>query len=579
MNPQPSPWNLSDITPRNLEAALQQIERQIRAFEKERPTLTPRVSAPHFLKLIRQLEQLTRDASVLGAYAELHWAENSADQKAQALRSRVDQFLRKLSNRLLFFDLWFKKALPEKKARELLKASGPYRYHFEQVRKTAPYTLLENEEKIIQIKDGTGVNALRTVYDMLTSQFRYMVQSKELAQEEVLSLVHHASPKARREAYTALLSKYASFRDPLGEVYRNIILDWKEECLGLRGYKTPMQVRNIANDIPDKAVEALLRVCQRNYSVFQRYFTVKKRALKLRTFARFDLYAPISVTPEKKIPYHEALRLVLSTFEEFSPAFRAAAEAIVQKQHVHSRVQPNKRTGAFCSSVTTQILPYVLLSYTGKLRDVFTIAHELGHGVHDILAKKQTEFTFQATLPLAETASTFGEMLLSERLLDLYPEQRKAYLFQKLDDLYATIPRQAGFILFEKKAHEQIPQGCTLQELSSQYLADLRKQFGSSMAVPELFANEWLYISHIFHTPFYCYAYAFGNLFVLSLYEQYRREGKAFVPKMVRLLSRGGSASPVELTKEMGVDICSEAFWQQGFAMIERLVKEAERMV
>ena len=280
---------------------------------------------------------------MLGAYAELHWAENSADQKAQALRSRVDQFLRKLSNRLLFFDLWFKKVLPEKKAKELLKASGLYRYHFEQVRKTAPYTLLENEEKIIQIKDGSGVNAL--------------VQGKELAQEEVLSLVHHASPKARREAYMALLSKYASFRDPLGEIYRNIILDWKEECLGLRGYKTPMQVRNIANDIPDKAVEALLRVCERNYRVFQCYFAVKKRALKLRTFARFDLYAPIAITSEKKIPYHEALQLVLSTFEEFSPAFRSAAEAIVQKQHVHSRVQPNKRTGAFCSSITTKILP------------------------------------------------------------------------------------------------------------------------------------------------------------------------------------------------------------------------------
>lgn len=574
----PASWDLADIAPKSTESAFRRIKQQVAAFEKERRSLTKDIAPKKFLALAQQLESLVAETARLGVYAELHFAEDSSHQQAQAFRSHVETFLTAMNTRLLFFDLWFK-ALPEPKAKELIAASGAYAYHFQHLRKFRKYALQENEEKIIQIKDVTGVSALCTVYETLTSQFRYRLGGKELTQEELLRKVRAPSPALRKEAYSLLLSTYKNVRDPLGEIYRSIVIDWREEHLGLRGYKNALEVRNLANDIPAEAVEALLRVCQKNYPIFQRHFAAKKKALGLKRFTRFDLYAPLAAGGrERTISYAQAVDFVLETFGSFSAEFREAASAILAQNHIHSRVQPNKRTGAFCSSVTTKIAPYILLSYTGKLQDLFTLAHELGHGVHDILASQQTELTFQAPLPLAETASTFAEMLLSERLLYLYPEQTKSYLFDKLDDLYATIARQAGFVLFEKKAHELIPQGGTLQELSSLYLADLRKQFGSRIAVDELFAHEWLYISHIFRTPFYCYAYAFGNLLVLSLYEQYRREGKAFVPKVIRFLSRGGSASPLTVTKEVGVDICSEQFWQQGFTLIERMVTEAERL-
>jgi len=203
---------------------------------------------------------------------------------------------------------------------------------------------------------------------------------------------------------------------------------------------------------------------------------------------------------------------------------------------------------------------------------VSTLAHELGHGVHMTLSQKQTEFTMDACLPLAEAASIFSEMLLSEQMMKLNPRAAKQMIFTKLDDLYASIIRQAGFIEFEKKAHEMIKDGRTTDEISAVYLTDLRKQLGPKVIVDDLFAYEWAYIPHIFHTPFYCYAYAFGNLLTLALYEMYKEKGPAFAERIVEMLSKGGSESPVEITKAIGVDITSELFWQKGFEAIKQMI-------
>ena len=205
-----------------------------------------------------------------------------------------------------------------------------------------------------------------------------------------------------------------------------------------------------------------------------------------------------------------------------------------------------------------------------------TIAHELGHGVHYILASKQTEFTHDASLPLAETASIFAEMLLTEKMMKEDPARAKELLYFKLEDIYASVIRQAGFVMFEKKAHEMIAEGKTIDELNITYLSNLKKQLGSKVQVDPIFAYEWTYIPHIFHTPFYCYAYAFGNLLVLSLWEMYQEKGPLFAEKIIEMLAKGSSQSPIEITKAIGVDICSEEFWQKGFEVIEKMIKEVE---
>ena len=570
-----SSWDLSEIKPVNLQKAFQEIETKTKQIEKRRPHLKGSISSKDFHSLLSDLERIQILNSKMGVYAQLWFAEDSSNQKASALLSQVENFLTKINNRLLFFGLWFKK-LPEKEATKLINSSGKYRYFLEKMYKSKPYLLQEQEEKIINLKDVTGVSALNSIYNILCSQFQFEFEGKKIGQEQLLTSVRSSCLKKREATYRTLLEKYKSYKDIIGEIYRNIATDWREENIHLRGHSSPINVRNFGNDIPDKAVEALLKVCERNEPLFQRFFELKRKKLGLKKMRRFDLYAPLQKNKEKKIPFADAVTTVLDTFHDFSPAFHQEALNIIAAGHIHSKVQKNKDTGAFCCSVTAKLNPYVLLNYSGTLRDVSTLAHELGHGIHHNLARAHTEFTFHAPLPLAETASIFSEMVLSERLLKKYPGRAENLLFIKLEELYASIIRQAGFVRFEIKAHALLEEGKTIDEISTVYLHDLRKQLGPKVEIDDIFAYEWCYIPHIFHTPFYCYAYAFGNLLTLALYETYKEKGSAYADKIVEMLAKGGSQSPLEITKAVGVDITSEKFWQGGFDVIAQMLKKVE---
>ena len=572
---QQSSWDLSEIRPKNIEQLFKEIDAKTQAIEKQRSQLTEKISVLHFLSLLKKIEEIHILNSKLGVYAQLWFAEDSSNQKASALLSQTENFLTKISNRLLFFGLWFKQ-LSDHSAERLIKSSGNYSYFLLKMRKSKPYVLKENEEKIINLKDISGVSALNSIYSILASQFQFDLEGKKVGQEKLLTLVRNPSPQKRKVAYLTLLKKYKEQKDIIGEIYRNIITDWREENVHLRGYETPISVRNLANDIPDQAIAALLRVCEKNESLFQDFFELKRKKIGLKEMRRFDLYAPLGNKKEKEIPYHDAVVTVLEVFKDFSSAFFLEATHIIDANHIHSNIQKNKDTGAFCCSVNAKLNPYVLLNYAGTLRDVSTLAHELGHGIHHNLARNQTEFTFHAPLPLAETASIFSEMVLSERLLEKYPERTKDLLFIKLDELYASIIRQAGFVRFEMKAHKMLEEGKTIDEMSAVYLQDLRRQLGPKVVVDDIFAYEWCYIPHIFHTPFYCYAYAFGNLLTLALYEKYKEEGSSFANKIVEMLAKGGSASPTEITRAVGVDITSEEFWQGGFEVIKKMLKRVE---
>jgi len=566
-----SSWDLSEVKPENVQKVFAKIEAIAKKIEKKRLQLQNSISSKDFLSLLAALEELQILNSKLGVYAQLWFAEDSSNQNASALLSQVENFLTKINNRLLFFGLWFKQ-LPDKEALRLIRSSGKYSYFLEKMHKSKPYILKEEEEKIINIKDVTGVSALNSIYNILCSQFQFEFEGRKLGQEELLTFVRNPSPKRREAAYRTLLEKYRAHKDIIGEIYRNITTDWREENIHLRGYKSPINVRNQGNDIPDKAVEALLKVCERNEHLFHRFFEMKRKKIGLKKMLRFDLYAPLQPKKEKEIPYHEGVSTVLETFKDFSALFHQEALNILDADHVHSRLQKNKDTGAFCCSVTAKLNPYVLLNYSGTLRDVSTLAHELGHGIHHNLAREHTEFTFHAPLPLAETASIFSEMVLSERLLKKYPDRAKDMLFVKLDEIYASIIRQAGFVRFEIKAHKMLEEGKTIDEISKVYLQDLRKQLGPKIIVDDIYAYEWCYIPHIFHTPFYCYAYAFGNLLTLALYETYKEKGPAYADKIIAMLAEGGSRSPLEITKAVGVDITSEQFWQSGFEVIKKMI-------
>jgi oligoendopeptidase F len=340
-----------------------------------------------------------------------------------------------------------------------------------------------------------------------------------------------------------------------------------------------MAVRNLTNDIPDKAVDALLDVARKNSGIFQRYFKMKAKVLGLDKLRRYDIYAPVAGA-EKTFEFDSATKMVFESFNEFEPRVGELARRVFEENHVDSEVRKGKRDGAFCWSVLPDLAPWVLLNYQGRARDVATMAHELGHAIHSMLAAHHSTFTFHSSLPLAETASTFGEMMLTDRLLVEEPDEavRRDILFKQVDDAYATIMRQSYFALFEKEAHEMVVNNASVDEISVAYFENLKEQFGDSLELSDEFKWEWVSIPHIYHTPFYVYAYSFGQLLVLSLYQQFKREGESFKPKYLKILSAGGSEAPAKILSEAGIDIESVAFWQGGFDVVDGLVKQLEEL-
>jgi oligoendopeptidase F len=286
------------------------------------------------------------------------------------------------------------------------------------------------------------------------------------------------------------------------------------------------------------------------------------------------------VKSEKKYDYDKAAQIVLDSFNDFDPQFAALAQRVFDNRHLDSEVRKGKRGGAFCWSTTPGLTPWVMLNYQGRADDVATMAHELGHAIHSMLASSHSVLDFQSNLPLAETASTFGEMMLVDKLLKTEGDEsvRRDLIFRQVDDAYATIMRQVFFALFEREAHELIDKGASVDELAEAYLKNLKSQFGDAVEVSDEFRWEWVSIPHIYEVPFYVYAYAFGQLLVFALYKQFKAEGEAFKPRYVKILSTGGSMAPVKLLAEAGIDVNQASFWQGGFDVIAELVDQLEKL-
>ena len=577
-------WSLSDLfsgKPEEIEAAFSRLEALVQEFEALRPSLRPELPAEEFLKMAQKMEAIQELGYRLYGYAGLSFAANTQDQNALTLIGRVEQFLAEMSNRILFFSLWWK-ALDDENAARLMKDAGDFTYWLEEMRHFKPYTLSEPEEKIINLKNVTGASAIERLYDSYTNRYTFRLEVdgevKELTRGELMVYVRQHDPDLRARAYQELYRVYGNDGAILGQMYQALARDWRNENLILRGYASPIAVRNLANDIPDDVVETLLEVCRRNTSIFQRYFRLKARWLGMDRLRRYDIYAPVARS-DKRYEFERAAEMVLDSFQQFDPQFSALARRVFEENHLDSEVRKGKQSGAFCSTVNPRITPWVLLNYQGRADDVATMAHELGHAIHSMMAADHSIFTFHASLPLAETASTFGEMMLVDRLLAEEPDEavRRDMLFRQVDDSYATIQRQAFFALFEKQAHEMVHQNASVDEMAAAYLENLKEQFGDAVEVSDDFRWEWVSIPHIYSTPFYVYAYAFGQLLVLSLYRQFKQEGEAFKPRFKKILAAGGSMAPAKLLAEAGIDIHQAAFWQGGFAVIDELVSQLEQ--
>ncbi len=581
---EPSRWTLKDLFPSDKawDDAFDELQQAVAQFERHRDELQPDLDPDTLRAWLRELEAIYTLAARVMSYAQLRFSENTQDPNALAMVGKARQLMAQLENRLLFFDLWWKQ-LPEEQAERLLQSVGErYRYFLEYKRLFRPYTLSEPEERVINLKNVSGVSALRSVYSTLTNAYTFPFEVdgevKRLTRGELTRYVRDPKPETRARAYQTLFQVFMEDKQTLAQIYQAVTQDWYNEQILLRGHRRPISARNLVNHLPDEVVDTLLDVTRRNVGVFQRFFQLKARVLGMPRLRRYDIYAPIEPS-EREFTLDEAMALILDAFRAFDPRFAAMAQRVLDEGHLDSEVRPGKTSGAFCLTALPGLTPWVLVSFQGRIADVATLAHELGHAIHGMMAAHHSVFTFHAPLPLAETASTFGELLVLDYLLqhETDPRARREILFGYLDSNYATIVRQAYFALFEILAHERFPQGATAEAIAQGYYDLLVEQFGDAVELSDEFRWEWIMIPHFYRVPFYVYAYAFGQLLVLALYRRYQQEGDAFKPVYFRLLEAGGSRAPMDILAEAGVDPRDPAFWQQGFDILDEWVTALAR--
>ena len=539
----------------------------------------------HLLSGLERMEAISENAHRVAAYSGLLYAADTSSTVHRQLQQKIEQRMTALQNVLLFFDLeWLE--LSDEDAEKLIEHPllAEYRHYLRAERRYRPHRLSEPEEKVVNEKDVTGRGAWSRLFTELTSSLTFPVerggQTRDLSLAETLALYHEPDRELRRKAHDSLFSVLERNGQVLTFTYDTLVQDGL--TMGrLRGYPNPMTPRHLSNEVDAESVDQMMKVVEANYGIAHEYFQLKRRLVGLDELTIYDQYAPIGAKRET-YTYEQARRSILEAFGKFSPEFADVARRFFDGRWIDAELRRGKRGGAFCMSPSPQVHPYVLCNYTDNLRDAMTVAHELGHGIHGYLSLGQKLVNYHPTLPLAETASVFGEMLVFDHLVEQVADEstRLGLLCGKIEDTFATVFRQNVLTRFEQAAFEGGRAGrLTAEALQEAWISANAPYYGDSVRMTEGYRWGWSYIPHFIHSPFYCYSYVFGELLVLALYGMYREQGSAFVPEYRRLLEAGGSATPAELLAPLGVDFRDPSFWQKGFAELSRLVAWANDLV
>jgi oligoendopeptidase F len=585
-------WDLSDLfsshdDPR-IEATLNDCHARAEAFAARfRPAMEhpETLTAAPLLDALKELEVIYEALGRIGSYAGLLYAADTANPNYQNLEQRVEQRSTEIRNLLLFFEIQWLKA-DDPIASPLIgdPSLKTYSHYLGSLRRFRPHTLTEPEEKIINEKDNTGRNAFGRLFSEVTSSLTFALEKdgkkEDLNLSRVLSLLHEPDRILRQRAMDTLYEGLSQHGQVLTFIYDTLIQDHLTMD-HLRHYPHPMVQRHLFNEIDGVAVDTMMQVAESNYSLGRDYFKLKARLLGLTSLALHDQYAPVG-KEVRPFPYALAQQIILEAFGAFTPEFREIASEFFAKHWIDAEVRKGKRGGAFCASPSPLLHPYILCNYTDNLRDVMTVAHELGHGLHGCLSREQSYFNYDTPLTTAETASVFGEMLVFDYLLERQTDSQVqiALLAGKLEDIFATVFRQNVLTRFEEAAFAaRKERRLTPELLGALWLEANDKYYGDAVEMPDDYRWGWSYIPHFIHSRFYCYSYVFGQLLVLALYRMYREAGQSFVPKYLALLESGGSDSPEALLNPLGVNIHDANFWQKGFEEIRGLVKRLDDMV
>jgi oligoendopeptidase F len=518
-------------------------------------------------------------------FAGLVHAAKTDDPKHGALYAKVQEKNTTINQHLIFFDLeWVK--VDDESAKRLIRSPelAKYRHYLEEKRLWKPHYLSEPEEKLNDKKNVTGRNAFVRLFDESVSTMQFPYESDEgtqsLSQQQILAKLYDADRSVRQRAAAGLTSGLQENARLLTYVFNNLVLDHKLDY-EMRGFKDPMAPRHLANEITPTVVDALMTAAERHHDTVHRYYRLKAKLLGLDQLYDYDRYAPL-FEDLPRCDWPQAQQIVQESYSAFSPRAGEIVNQFFDKNWIDAELRPGKRGGAFSAGAVPSVHPYILMNYTDKLRDVMTLAHELGHGLHQYLSRPVGYLQCHTPLTTAEMASVFGEMLTFQRLQEVYtdPRTRLAMLCSKIEDGFATVFRQIVLTRFEQKLHHaRAEQGeLPTDRINELWMEANRPMHGDVVKLTDGYAWWWLYIGHFIHVPFYCYAYAFGELLVLALVQKYKQEGPAFVPKYLELLSSGGSDVPHVLLGKLGVDVNDPGFWELGLKLLGGMVAEAEQL-
>jgi oligoendopeptidase F len=584
-------WDLSDLFSGHDDPRIPDTQRAVeevtRAFAgRYRGTIhTPGgPTAGHLLEGLRALESIEETIARVTTYASLLYAADSLRPQHQDLHQRVEQWVTGIRNLLLFFHLeWLD--LEEPVAARLLAdpVLAGYRHYLSHNRRYRPHKLSEAEERVVNEKDNTGRRAFGRLFTELTSSLSFPLELdgtvRDLTMSEVLALLHRPDRGLRARAMETLYEILARNELVLTFSYNTLLQDHLTMDR-LRGYADPMAERHLENEIAPEAVEQMMAITEANYGIAHDYFRLKAGLLGLDRLALYDQYAPVGgdLPPSR---FTEARAIIVESLGAFAPRVGDIAQEFFGRGWIDAEIRKGKRGGAFCASPSPAIHPYILCNYTDTLRDVMTVAHELGHGLHGVLASAQTLFNYDPPLTTCETASVFAEFLVFDYLLERQrdPRVRLALLCGKIEDTFATVFRQNVLTRFEQAVFNgRAAARLTSDALANAWLAANAGYYGDAVAVVPGYRLGWSYIPHFIHSRFYCYSYVFGQLLVLSLYRMYKEEGPSFVPRYLEFLRAGNADAPDVLLKALGVDVRDPAFWQKGCDEIRAMVEQARHL-
>jgi oligoendopeptidase F len=578
-------WNLSDLyqspTDPAIEVTLKEALGRAQAFEAAYKGKVGSLEPTDFAAMMSELEADEEKAVKPEVYAYLLHSQNTENPAAGRLLARVREAGAERGRHTVFFTLELAQITDEQAARLYADPeSAKYRHTVEEARKFRPHQLSEPEERVLTDYSPVGNSAWNRLFEELCARIRVDQDGREVTLEEALTLLREPDRTVRRNVSTAITSALSADVRTRGYIF-NVILQERAIDDRLRHFPTWISARNLANETSDEAVQALVEAVTGRYDVCVRYYRVKKQLLGIGELFEWDRYAPVGDVT-RDMSWEDARELVLGSYHRFSPRVGSLIEDFFKNGWIDAPAVPGKAHGAYCMPVTPRHHPYVMLNFTGKLRDALVMAHELGHGLHDRLAEKQHLFDYHPPLTLAETASVFGEALTFDRIMaeEKDGKVRLAMLCNQCEDAFSTVFRQVAFNRYEDACHTaRREEGeLSVEQLGELFQSSLQPMFGDTLTLTDQHKVWWSYVGHFLHTPGYVYAYAFGNLLALSVYHRYLEKGPSFVEEYIEFLAAGGSTRPDELVRRIGMDITDPDFWDAGLRILEGMVAEVETL-